>query len=153
MVPAKAYLAPGDGLQEFMDNIRAVRTSDMSCWVRSLPVLDSGGRPVGVLSMFDILSAIHPAYLLNTDLHSFTWDGMLESLAKTVAGKKVSDLMTRPVITVKEDHPLMECVDQMLKHRISTIPVVDNEDRLLGILYESDIFFAIAEGLMGGNHP
>ncbi|HNY64062.1 MAG TPA: CBS domain-containing protein [Deltaproteobacteria bacterium] len=150
MEPVKASLKPGDGLQEFIDNVKTAMSCGMTCGVRSLPVLDQGDRPVGVLSMFDILKAVYPVYLYSTDLHLFTWDGMLESLAKEVAGKKVSDLMTKPVITVKEDHPLMECVDQMLKHRISTIPVVDKDDRVLGMLYESDIFFAIAERLTGG---
>ena len=153
MEPVKASLKPGDGLQEFIDNVKTAMSCGMTCGVRSLPVLDQGDRPVGVLSMFDILKAVYPVYLYSTDLHLFTWDGMLESLAKEVAGKKVSDLMTKPVITVKEDHPLMECVDQMVKHHISTIFVVSENGKLLGTLYEDDIFFVIADAIQGGRQP
>ncbi len=153
MVPLKEYLVPGDGLNAFLENIRAARANARTCCVRTLPVLDGGGRPIGVLSLFDILKSIHPDYLSTADLHSFTWDGMLESLARKVAGKKVSDLMTSPVVTVKEDHPLMECVDQMVKHHISTIFVVSENGKLLGTLYEDDIFFVIADAIQGGRQP
>ncbi len=150
MIPLKVYLMPGDGLREFVFAIREARAWEKTRGVRSLPVLEESGKLVGILSMLDILKAMHPYYLYETDLHLFTWDGMLESLSSKLKGKRVSDLMTREVITVQADHPLMECVDQMLKHRISVLPVTDHDDKPLGILYESDIFFAIADGLLGG---
>jgi CBS domain-containing protein len=153
MVPAKEYLMPGDGLREFFESILAARAAQSMRCVRTLPVLDSREMPVGVLSIFDVLKGMYPDYLYTADLHSFTWDGMLESMAKRVAEKKVADLMTTPVITVKEDHPLMECVDQMVKNRISTVFVVDNDGKLLGMLYEDDILFTIAEAYRGGNQP
>jgi CBS domain-containing protein len=153
MVPPNKYLMPGDGLGDFLESIQAARSETCTRCIRTLPVLDAKDRPVGVLSFFDILRGLYPDYLYIADLHSFTWDGMLESMAKKIAQKKVSDLMATPVITVREDHPLMECVDQMIKHRISTIFVVNGEGRLVGILYEDDIFFAIAEAIKGGKQP
>lgn len=150
MVPVKAFLMPGDGIEEFITNIREVRNWEKTLGIRSLPVLDASGRLAGILSMYDIVKAVYPSYLYATDLSLFTWDGMLESLAPKISGKKVSHLMTKAVISVKEDHPLMECVDHMLKHRISTLPVVNNDGKLLGMLYENDIFFAITDALFGG---
>lgn len=150
MVPVKAHLMPGDGLEEFVRQVRTVRACEETRGVRTLPVLDSRGKLVGVLSMKDILKAIHPPYLFMDGLSQFTWDGMLESMAKKITGKKVSDLMTKQVVSVNQDHPLMECVDYMLRHSISIIPVIDDLGRLIGIIYESDIFFAVADGLLGG---
>lgn len=149
MVPIQAFLKPDDGLKEFVITIRNARGCEETRGVRSLPVIDASGKLVGVLSMKDILKATYPPYLYDTELSLFTWDGMLESMAKHVVGKRVSDLMTKPVITVKDDHPLMECVDHMLKYQISTIPVTDHGGRFLGMLYESDLFFAIAGNLPG----
>lgn len=149
MVPIKSFLRPEDGLKEFVTMIRNARGCEETHGVRSLPVIDLSGKLVGVLSMKDVLKAIYPPYLYSTDLSLFTWDGMLETMAKHVVGKKVSDLMTKPVITVKDDHSLMECVDHMLKDQISTIPVVDHDGQFLGMLYESDLFFSIAGNLLG----
>ena len=99
--------------------------------------------------MKDILKAIYPPYMYSTDLSLFTWDGMLESLARTSPANG-PEIMSSPVITVKGDHSLMECVDHMLKHGISTIAVVDPTGRLTGMIYECQLFFAIAEALTGG---
>jgi CBS domain-containing protein len=150
MVPAGEYLTSGDGVRDFVERIGTARAAQCARCARTLPVLDAKGRPVGVISMFDVIRGMYPDYLYIADLHSFTWDGMLESLARKVAEKKISDLMVTPAVTVKKDHPLMECVDQMIKHRISTVFVVDDEGKLLGILYEDDIFFAITEAIKGG---
>ncbi len=150
MVPVNAFLMPEDGIEEFSKNIRIVRSWEKTCGVRSLPVLDAAGKLVGILSMYDILKAVYPSYLYETDLSLFTWDGMLESLATKIKGKKVVNFMSKAVITVKDDHPLMECVDHMLKHRISTLPVVAHDGKLLGMIFESEVFFAVADALFGG---
>ncbi len=68
-----------------------------------MPVLDKDGKLVGMLSMTDILKAVHPSYMDLMNLSNFTWDGMVESLAKSAADKKVETLMSKDVITVKED--------------------------------------------------
>jgi CBS domain-containing protein len=153
MKPAGEHLLPGDGVRDFVRKIGTARAGEGARFARVLPVLDTMGRPVGVISMFDVIRGMYPDYLFISDLHSFTWDGMMESLAKKVAEKKVSDLMAAPAVTVKKDHPLMECVDQMIKHRISTILVVDDEGKLLGMLYEDEIFFVITEAIRGGGQP
>ncbi len=149
MVPIQSFLRPDDGLKEFVEAIRNARGCEETHGVRSLPVIDASGNLVGVLSMKDILKAAYPPYLYETDLSLFTWDGMLESMTKRILDKKVSDLMTRTVVSVKEDHPLMECVDHMLKFQISTIPVIDHDGKFIGMLYESDLFFAVTNTLLG----
>ncbi len=151
MVQVYASLKADDELREYIDKIRIVRSNAETPGARALPVLDASGIPIGVLSMKDILKAIYPPYLYSTDLSLFTWDGMLESLAKNISGKRVSEIMSKPVITVRGDHPLMECVDHMLKHGISTIAVVDRAGRLAGMIYECQLFFAITEAITGGN--
>lgn len=151
MVQVGASLKADDDLREYIEKIRIVRSNLETPGARALPVLDAAGKPIGVLSMKDVLKAIYPPYLYSTDLSLFTWDGMLESLAKNISGKRVSEIMSSPVITVRGDHSLMECVDHMLKHGISTIAVVDRAGRLTGMIYECQLFFAIAEALTGGN--
>lgn len=151
MQPVRHYLKPEDGLREFIRAATDVRACETHPWGTTLPVLDADGRLVGMLSITDILKALYPPYLYATDLSMLTWDGMLETLARHATGKQVRDLMTRDIITVREDHPLMECVDHMLKHHISTLPVVDHEGRLVGMLYKSSLFFAITGALLGEN--
>lgn len=155
MHPVKHFLSPTDGIKEFVQAVTEARTEEHTRWIKALPVLDTQGILVGMLSMTDVLKAIYPPYLYTTDLSMFTWDGMLETLARHATGKKIADLMTKQVITVHENDPLMECVDHMLKHGFSTLPVVDHAHRLIGMLYKSDLFFVITGAMLGepGNRP
>jgi CBS domain-containing protein len=51
----------------------------------------------------------------------------------------VSELMTRPVITVREHTPVVEIARTLLAHRLTGVPVVDEGDRVIGIVTEYDL--------------
>jgi len=51
---------------------------------------------------------------------------------------KVSDYMSRDLITFSPDQPVMEVIESLVKHKISGGPVVDSNNRLLGIISEGD---------------
>ncbi len=52
---------------------------------------------------------------------------------------KVKDIMTTPVITVKEDQTRQQAATLMAKHRISGVPVVNEDDMVVGIVTEYDV--------------
>jgi len=49
------------------------------------------------------------------------------------------DVMTTRVVTVLEDTPVEEIAQTLLKRRISAVPVIDTDDRLVGIVSEGDL--------------
>jgi|FaiFalFF_MnMetaG_3_1042247.scaffolds.fasta_scaffold11871_2 CBS-domain-containing membrane protein len=51
------------------------------------------------------------------------------------------DVMTSPVITVRPDTPIKEVARLLLTHHISGVPVVDENDHLVGILTEADLLY------------
>lgn len=51
---------------------------------------------------------------------------------------KVSDYMTRDLITFNPDQSVMEVIETLVKHKISGGPVVDDNNQLLGIISEGD---------------
>ena len=51
---------------------------------------------------------------------------------------KVREIMTSPVITVREDTPLEEVAEIMLKHKIGGVPVVGERGEVVGIVTETD---------------
>jgi predicted transcriptional regulator len=57
-------------------------------------------------------------------------------------------MMTKEVVSVHEDSSLMECVDHMLKYNVKRLPVIGKDGKITGILYESDIFFAITKAML-----
>jgi CBS domain-containing protein len=51
----------------------------------------------------------------------------------------VKDLMTTPVVTVEPTTPFKEIVARLAQHRVSAVPVVDNDNRVLGVVSEADL--------------
>jgi len=52
-----------------------------------------------------------------------------------------SDIMTRSVITVKKETTVKELARILTEHSISGAVVVNNEDKVIGIVTESDLIF------------
>jgi CBS domain-containing protein len=52
---------------------------------------------------------------------------------------KVGDIMSREVISIGPDEPVREIARLMLARRISGVPVVDAERRVLGVVSEGDL--------------
>jgi CBS-domain-containing membrane protein len=52
---------------------------------------------------------------------------------------KVSDVMTRTVISVSPQSLVVDAAKLMLKHRISGLPVIDDANKLVGIITEDDL--------------
>lgn len=48
------------------------------------------------------------------------------------------DIMTQPVITAQEDTTLEQIARTMVEHRIGSVPIVDRDGRICGIVTESD---------------
>lgn len=57
---------------------------------------------------------------------------------------KVREIMSSPVVTVREDTPMLEVARLMVERRIGGVPVVRRDGRLVGIVTES--VFAATEG-------
>ncbi|MFC2013839.1 CBS domain-containing protein [Chloroflexota bacterium] len=56
-----------------------------------------------------------------------------------VLKRTAKDIMTQTVITVKEDMILTDVIKLLLRWHISGIPVVDDDNNLLGIITEHDV--------------
>ncbi len=61
---------------------------------------------------------------------------------RTNASSSVADLMTKDVVTVKKGTSLDEAARRLTGLRISGMPVVDDEDRVIGVIGELDIIIA-----------
>jgi predicted transcriptional regulator len=144
MIPLQEYLKPDHTLKEAAAILRTGLRNGENAVAKGLPVLDADGAMIGFLSIGGILRAVFPSYMATMNLGDFTWDGMVENLARKVASHKVADVMTVKVIAVPEDAPLMECIDHMLKNNVKRLPVTDQAGKVVGILYETFVFLAVA---------
>ena len=57
----------------------------------------------------------------------------------------VAEVMTTDPITVSPETPVWQVAETMLEQKIGGLPVVDDQNNLLGIITESDIFRLVVE--------
>ena len=68
-------------------------------------------------------------------------DLALEIVAEGLDAKstKVETVMTRKVVTCLADDDLQKALDAMAEHQLRRIPVVDNDNKILGIIAQADV--------------
>jgi acetoin utilization protein AcuB len=108
---------------------------------RHLPVLDENDRLVGIVTE---KSLVYASPIPTTTLSVFEVDYILSRT-------KVGQVIQGAVVTVGPDLPIEEAARVMIDHRIGCLPVVEDE-KLVGIISDTDIFRVFVEGL-GGGHP
>jgi CBS domain-containing protein len=52
---------------------------------------------------------------------------------------KVEAVMTRKVVTCRAEDDLQIALDAMSKHQLRRIPIVDNDNKILGIISQADV--------------
>jgi len=67
-------------------------------------------------------------------------------------GRRVRDVMTPEVVTVGEQASFKEIAATMAEHRVSALPVLDDDGRVAGIVSEADLLLKeeFPEGPAGG---
>ena len=108
--------------------------------VKRLPVMKNG-KLVGIVSKDDIVRS-SPSKATTFSMGEITY-----LLAKT----KISMIMTKNPVTISSNALLEEAATLMRDNNISFLPVVD-DDKLVGIITESDIFDSFIE-LLGFREP
>jgi CheY-like chemotaxis protein len=121
---------PGEGIHE----------------VRSALVFDRDERFLGTVRFADLMKLVLPRFLTDSPYPSF-YPGMFVAQCKVIGRRNFTDLMGKSV-TVDLRAPVLAAVHLMVRHRLSALPVTD-EDRLVGVLRDRTVILAIAASISG----
>ncbi len=108
--------------------------------IRHLPVVEQE-QLVGVVTERELRLAAPPA-----------WHDDPQAMRAALATRTVSEVMIRDVITTQSVVPIEEAAKQMYENRIGCLPVLNAENRLVGILTRTDLLRALVE-LFGATNP
>ena len=98
----------------------------------SYPV-EEEGQVVGIVTKFDLLKCF-----------IFTPSQMIPPYQQLMQ-RTVGDLMTSEFIYVRTDTKLTRVLQLMVDHRIRSVPAIDNDHRLAGIIARRDVLRALAD--------
>jgi CBS domain-containing protein len=98
----------------------------------SYPVVEDG-QVIGIVTKFDLLKTF-----------IFTPNQMIPQYEQLMS-RTVGDVMTSEFIYVRTDTKLTRVLQLMVDHRIRSVPAIDDERRLAGIIARRDVLRALAE--------
>ncbi len=110
--------------------------------IKSIPVLDRARRVIGIISLVDILKRA------NLKTYETFEDKLIRFIRRTpgVTSDKAEvagQVMASPVFTVREDAHILELVPLLSDKGLHQVPVVNSEDRLVGMVTQSDLIAAL----------
>jgi acetoin utilization protein AcuB len=120
----------------FQDVLKLMRDHQF----RRLPVVNKKGKLTGIVSERDLL---HAAPSSATSLS--IWE-----LQYLLAKVQLKEIMTKDVITTTPDTPVEDAARLMVTHKIGGLPVVDEQNVVVGVITETDIFETFVEMFAGG---
>ena len=116
--------------------------------ISGLPVVDSDGRLVGMFTEKDLLKAILPSYVekVGKFIYEENPKGTKKKL-EDLSGIKVKDLMRKEVVTITEETDCYEAARVMLTQKARRVPVIDRENKVIGIVARCDVLKAFMSGM------
>ena len=111
------------------DSLRTARQMFREHKFHHLVVVE-GGKPVGVISDRDLLKHISPFVNIRLGEHP-------RDLA--TLNKRIHQMMTRELVSIRADRPAAEAARLMIDRGISCLPVIDEQQTLLGIVTTRDM--------------
>lgn len=133
------------------DTVRSVVVKMLIRRCGAIPVVEDGDRLIGIVTLRDLMIPLYPNYgdYIHDNVHSRDFVEM-EAGYPEVLAKKVEDVMSRNPLTVRPDTPVLEVASYMGLKNFRRIPVVEDRDKLVGIITIADInrglFFAQQSG-------
>jgi CBS domain-containing protein len=113
--------------------------------ISGVPVLGADGRLLGIVSEGDLVRRVESG----TEREPSWWlrlfgdtEERVRDYAKT-HGRRVTDVMTREVTTVREDASLAEIAALLERHRIKRVPVVRGNE-VVGIVSRANLLQGLA---------
>ena len=149
---ARDRLAPKIAVEDIMTKkvVTAQRGSDIhevsallsENGISGLPIVDEENRVIGVVTEADLLAmaGMEKGHTFKDILRHI----LGEPLPKRKQGDRIEDIMSSPAVTVGPKADIREVATLLEGKRIKRLPVVDRENRLLGIVSRGDIVRAMS---------
>ena len=108
--------------------------------INTVPVCE-GKKVVGIVTEKDILTRFFPTMqeYMEDVVHSSNFEEM-EEKATLILSLPVRKIMSKNLTLVRPEMPLLRAQSLMSVRRISSVPVIDRNNRLVGILSKGDVF-------------
>ncbi|HMQ50964.1 MAG TPA: DUF190 domain-containing protein [Anaerolineae bacterium] len=114
---------------------------------KTLPVVDDQNRVVGLLTDGDLLRQANlPAVSARQALTTTELADALHDLRQLE--QPISSVMTPQPFIIHEETSVADAIRLMLEHRIKRLPIVDDQDKLVGLISRVDVLRALSKSIV-----
>lgn len=147
---AKDIMTTNVKVAQESDNIQDIANILITEKIGGVPVVDKDNKVVGIISETDIMKKekyVNPPEYITflQGLICINDFKKMENDIKDIAATKVKDLMSKDVIKVYEDDTFDDIANIMIKKSVNRVPVVDENDKIRGIICRYDIIKSMYE--------
>ncbi|MEW5986240.1 MAG: DUF190 domain-containing protein [Chloroflexota bacterium] len=118
--------------------------------IKAVPVVNENGQVAGIITGGDLLARGELGLRLGLQLELPAAERQEVMRDLEAKGLSAADVMTSPVITVAEKATLEEAAHLMLVHNLKRLPVIDERQRLVGIISRIDVLRTVAQATRVG---
>ena len=118
--------------------------------IHLIPVVEKDCTLVGIASLTSLIKIFMPRYFDLIDDFSFIENfGLLDQVFLAQGSEDterlflVDDIMIEKVVTASPEDSLLKASATMNAHNVERLPVIDPDNKLIGIISQSDIVLAI----------
>lgn len=125
--------------------------------VDAMPILNSENRLTGIISERDLIRCSRieddvqtSDFSTGTDDDEWTWESIRDNHTISYGVSKVElpnrpvrDFMVTKVIAVPNNAEVSDCALKMKRGRVDQMPIIDNDMRLSGMLFDRDVITAL----------
>ncbi|GGO92111.1 CBS domain-containing protein [Wenjunlia tyrosinilytica] len=134
MAPDVVRVTPDTTFKEVAEQLARHRIS-------GLPVVDDDEKVLGVVSETDlVLRQAAQADAQDPPRRRMPWRGRsARRKAATASARTAEELMSAPAVTVHAEDTIVSAARTMARHSVERLPVLDEEDRLVGIVTRREL--------------
>ena len=127
--------------------------------VDAMPILNSENKLTGTISERDLIRCSRieddvetSDFSTGTDDDEWTWESIRDNHTISYGISKVElpnhpvkDFMVTKVISVPNNAEISDCALKMKRDRVDQMPIIDNDQRLSGMLFDREVIMALYE--------
>lgn len=115
-----------------------------STHIHTLPVVSRENKLIGIITRKDILERLYPKYQDVMDYLETPQDfEAMEERIREMAPILARDIMSRTVIFSRESTLVMRALSRMIVRHVDQLPVLNDEDEVVGVITKGDIFYSL----------
>ncbi len=97
---------------------------------RHILITDDDKKLIGILSDRDVKKYVSP----------FAGSNIASDRDKATLGLQLDKIMSKNLKTIRPEKTVKDCIKMMLEHSINSLPVLDEDEKLVGIITSTNIF-------------